>query len=252
MTPALNISDINGVLLELDKIIAQCERDGSRQAYFAVLYRQMTEAVRKGISDNIFEDGCRMEKLDVTFAKRYIGAWHCYRNASPCSLSWQAAFDACKKNDLTVVQHLVLGINTHINLDLSIAAAETAPGQDIFKMQADYDRINDIIAIAANNLQIRLEKIWWPMILLTRISNNRQKAVINFSILKARQTAWASAAAMAMTEGPAEKNYVAGLDNTVTAIANRIINPGIWAASLLKIVRWSEERDVGKIISLLK
>ena len=127
MTPALNISDINGVLLELDKIIAQCERDGSRQAYFAVLYRQMTEAVRKGISDNIFEDGCRMEKLDVTFAKRYIGAWHCYRNASPCSLSWQAAFDACKKNDLTVVQHLVLGINTHINLDLSIAAAETAP-----------------------------------------------------------------------------------------------------------------------------
>ena len=252
MTPALNISDINGVLLELDKIIAQCERDGSRQAYFAVLYRQMTEAVRKGISDNIFEDGCSMEKLDVTFSKRFIGAWLCYRNASRCSLSWQAAFDACKKNDLTVVQHLVLGINTHINLDLSIAAAETAPGQDIFKMQADYDRINDIIATAANNLQIRLEKIWWPMKLLTRISNNRQKAVINFSILKARQTAWASAAAMAMTEGPAEKNYVAGLDNTVTAIANRIINPGIWAASLLKIVRWSEERDVGKIISLLK
>jgi hypothetical protein len=250
--PGLNISDINGVLLELDKIIAQCERDGSREAYFAVLYRQMTEAVRNGITDGFFEDGIRMEKLDVIFAKRYINAWHCYRNGSPCSLSWRTAFDACKKNDLTVVQHLVLGVNTHINLDLSIAAAETAPGQDIFKMQADYDRINDIIATTANNLQIRLEKIWWPMKLLTRIGNDRHKAVINFSILKARQTAWASAAAMALAEGPAEENYVTGLDNTVTAIANGIINPGIWAASLLKIVRWSEEKDVGKIITLLK
>ena len=250
--PGLNITDINGVLLELDKIIAQCEKEGSRQAYFAVLYRQMTEAVRQGISGHIFENGSRMEKLDVIFAKRYINAWYCYRNASPCSLSWQTAFDACEKSNLTVVQHLVLGINTHINLDLSIAAAETAPGQDIFKMRADYDRINDIIANAANNLQIRLEKIWWPMKLLMRISNNRHKAVINFSILKARQTAWASAAAMALTEGPAEKNYIAGLDNTVVAVANGIINPGTWAGFVLKIVHWAEERDVRKIISLLK
>lgn len=250
--PGLNITDINGVLLELDKIIAQCEKEGSRQAYFAVLYRQMTDAIRSGISGDIFENASRMEKLDVIFAKRYINAWYCYRNASPCSLSWQTAFDACEKNNLTVVQHLVLGINTHINLDLSIAAAETAPGQDIFKMRADYDRINDIIANAANNLQIKLEKIWWPMKLLMRISNNRHKAVINFSILKARQTAWASAAAMALTEGPAEKNYIAGLDNTVVAVANGIINPGIWAGSLLKIVHWAEERDVRKIISLLK
>ena len=250
--PGSNITDINGVLLELDKIIVQCEKEGSRQGYFAVLYRQMTDAIRNGISGNLFEDASRMEKLDVIFAKRYIDAWHCYRNESPCSLSWQAAFDACKRDNLTVVQHLLLGINTHINLDLSIAAAETAPGQDIFKMRADYDRINDIIANVANNLQVRLGKIWWPMKLVTRISNNRHKAVINFSILKARQTAWASAAAMALTEGPAEKNYVGGLDNAVVAVANGIIYPGMWAGFLLKIIHWAEERDVVKIINLLQ
>ena len=250
--PGSNITDINGVLLELDKIIVQCEKEGSRQGYFAVLYRQMTDAIRNGISGNLFEDASRMEKLDVIFAKRYIDAWHCYRNESPCSLSWQAAFDACKRDNLTVVQHLLLGINTHINLDLSIAAAETAPGQDIFKMRADYDRINDIIANVANNLQVRLGKIWWPMKLVTRISNNRHKAVINFSILKARQTAWASAAAMALTEGPAEKNYVGGLDNAVVAVANGIIYPGMWAGFLLKIIHWAEEKDVVKIINLLQ
>ena len=250
--PGLNITDINGVLLELDKIIAQCEKEGSRQAYFAVLYRRMTEAVHKGISDHIFENGSRMEKLDVIFAKRYINAWYCYRNASPCSLSWKTAFDACEKNNLTVVQHLMLGINTHINLDLSIATAETAPDNDIFKMEADYNRINDIIAGAANELQIRLEKIWWPMKWLTHIANNRQKAVVNFSISKARQAAWANAVAMALTDGPAEQHYVTGLDQTVDSIANGIINPGISAGLLLKIVHWAEERDVGKIITLLK
>ena len=90
------------------------------------------------------------------------------------------------------------------------------------------------------------------MKLVTRISNNRHKAVINFSILKARQTAWASAAAMALTEGPAEKNYVGGLDNAVVAVANGIIYPGMWAGFLLKIIHWAEEKDVVKIINLLQ
>lgn len=250
--PRVPITTINEVLSELDTIIAHCDVTPSRQAYFAILYKQMTKAVAKGIAEGMFEDPARMEKLDVIFAKRYIDAWYCYKDKSPCSASWQTAFDASVREDLVVVQHILLGVNTHINLDLSIAAAETAPGQAIFALQKDYDLINDIISATADEMQTRLGKIWWPMKLFIRIANNRHKAVINFSVSKARQAAWASATAMALTEGEAEKNYTDGLDRSVVQIAGGIMNPGKWTNFMLQFVRWSEQKDVRKVIALLK
>lgn len=250
--PRNPVTSISQVLSELDVIIAHCEAASSREAYFAILYKQMTVAVAKGIANGLFEDAARMEKLDVIFAKRYIDAWHCYKDKSPCSACWQTAFEAANQESLVVVQHILLGVNAHINLDLSIAAAETAPGQSIFTMQKDYDLINSMIATTYNDMQSRLGKIWWPMKFVLMITNNRHQAVINFSVSKARQAAWASATAMALAEGEAEKNYVNGLDQTVEKLAGGIINPGAWTRFLLKWVRWSEQKDTRRIIALLK
>jgi hypothetical protein len=145
---------------------------------------------------------------------------------------------------LTVIQHLVLGINTHINLDLSITAAETAPGRSIFDLQADFEKINQIIATLTNELQLRLEKIWWPMRFLRNIVNGREKAFINFSISTARKTSWANAVALASSNGAARANYIIGIDNTVERVAKGIINPGFIANTILSPVRWLEYKDV--------
>lgn len=62
------------VIAELDYIIAHSVAQSSRQAYFAILYRQMTVAVQQGIQQQVFEDAARMEKLDVLFAQQYMEA----------------------------------------------------------------------------------------------------------------------------------------------------------------------------------
>src|SRR5690606_13776650 len=113
--PAQNIKE---VLTALDLIIADCRQHNSRMGYFAVLYKKMTEGVRVGLSQNYFDDGARMEKLDVVFANRYLNAYHQYRHGQPSTHSWAEAFNAAQRSDLIVVQHLLLGINAHINLDL--------------------------------------------------------------------------------------------------------------------------------------
>ncbi len=78
-----------------------------------------------------------MEKLDVIFAKRYLDAFAAYGLKQTCSGSWQWAFDGCTNTNLTVIQQLLLGINTHINLDLAIAAAHTCPGNGINALEKD-------------------------------------------------------------------------------------------------------------------
>jgi len=208
--------------------------------------------VQQGIEQGAFVDGVRMEKLDVIFAKHYIEAWRAYQQGAAVSKSWNTTFQLNAQDNLTVLQHLVLGISTHINLDLAVAAAETAPGDAIADLETDFNKINEVIASLTNDEQARLEKIWWPMRLLRRITNNRDEAVVNFSIGKARQLAWANAVILAGLDSQGKEKHIQTMDTTIAQLNARIARPGGWMSYLLKAVRWFEEKNVGKVISLLK
>ena len=212
----------------------------------------MTEAVRDGILAGQFEDGARMEKLDVLFANRYLQAWSQYRQGKAPTQSWRLAFDACKNHAPIVLQHLILGINAHINLDLGIAAALTAPGDEITGLQKDFEKINEIIAALTDDMQSKLEHIWWPMRFIRRVMKKRDEAVIEFSITKARQAAWANASALAQLQGTLADAYIEQMDIAVSVIADRIAQPRSRIAYLLPIIRWWEPGEVHRVIELLK
>ena len=248
----MQANTIQEVIQALDVIISQCEAKASRQAYFALLYKEMTVAVRDAIAAGAFENAARMEQLDVLFANRYLLAWQQYQQQQPCTHSWKTAFDACADDTLIVLQHLVLGVNAHINLDLAIAAARTAPGDSIFALQRDFDQINNIIASLTDDMQSRLERIWWPMRLIRRVMQGKDEAVIEFSIGKARQAAWTNALALAHVPAAAAPTYIDQMDHVVAAIAQNIARPRGWVAYTIRLVRYWEPKDVGTLIGMLR
>ena len=79
---------IDRVLVELDDIIEWSRATSSCLGYFPALYRKVTAKVRDGIEQGLFEDGPRMERLDVVFASRYLSAIQGYRRDEPVSDAW--------------------------------------------------------------------------------------------------------------------------------------------------------------------
>lgn len=244
--------NIDDVITSLQSIVSSCKQQHSKAGYFAALYTRMTIAVKKGITDNIFEDGKRMEQLDICFAKRYISAWENYNNKQSCTQSWQYAFNSCSNNNNIVLQHLLLGINTHINLDLAIAAATVAPGNKIYNLEEDFNRINTVIAHLADDVQECLARVWLPMRLITKIANGRQEAVLNFSIGKARSTAWANAILLANMNEAQQNVHIQAVDNLVKSVATGIQNPGYWMNFVLNVVRKTEYDDPTRTIKLIE
>ena len=60
---------------------------------------------------------------------------------------WRAAFDVAGDCRLMIVQHLLLGINAHVNHDLPQVVVERAPASgDLTALRADFDAVNDILA----------------------------------------------------------------------------------------------------------
>lgn len=247
----MTTNSIQEVIDNLDIIIAEAKNDCAKYGYFACLYRKMTLAVKRGIEDNLFEDSQRMEKLDILFAQRYFDAYQTMKKGELPSKSWHAAFEAAKNDKLIVLQHLLLGINAHINLDLGIAAAKTCPGEKIQELEKDFDKINLIIASTAEEVQTELAQIWFPLTYLQKISPKTEDAIINFSIKIARDSAWKVATNLASLPTEQHENFINSIDSQTEFIATKVLNPNLKENLICKAIRFFELKDSVKVMEIL-
>lgn len=242
---------IDEVIGQLDNIVEWARSNESRLGYFAALYRQVTIKVKEGIAEGLFEHGQRMERLDVAFANRYLEAYEQYRNNQRSTRSWRVAFDASRRWWPIVLQHLMLGISAHINLDLGIAAARTSPGPAMRRLKRDFDKINDILAALVDEVQQRLSEIWPVLVLLDRFGGRTDEVVVNFSMEKARGHAWRVAEDLAPLGIEEQTPKIEDLDKRVAALGGGVLKAGLVIGTVNKIIRLGERGTVAEIINLL-
>lgn len=226
-------NSIDEVIAQLDQIIIQSKAEHNRLGYFALLYREVTVAVKEGIKDGFFEDGKRMEQLDVIFANRYLSAYHQYQTGSTTTQSWKVAFEATQREDFLILQHLLLGMNAHINLDLGIAAATIAPGEKIIALEEDFYRINEILFSMIDTMQDRLSRISPAFGLIDTLVGVQDEKLASFSLGKARDHAWNLANLLAPIPVDQWSMAINTADHSTAVLANLIISPK------LRIRRWA-------------
>lgn len=240
---------IEEVLVRMDQIVEECKNQQSRIGYFAILYRQVTRRVRDGILAGEFEDNPRMEVLDVLFAKRFIDAYELWKAGQKPTESWRLAFDASKNSGHLVLQHLFLGINAHINLDLGIAASETMAGKDINGIKGDFDKINSVLSELVDGVKANISAVSPVFGLVMPLAKGRDELLLNFSIQLARDGAWKYAGEY---HADPNKDYqIQDRDKNIAALAKKLINPGKLLGFLIKIVAFAEWKSVSKTMDQL-
>ena len=242
---------IDEVITQLDGIVAQASRERGRAGYFAALYRGVTARVRDGIKRGDFEDGERMARLDVVFANRYLEALHRFRAGEPTSKCWQIAFTTAARWRPIVLQHLLLGMNAHINLDLGVAAAAVSTNGRLPELRRDFDAINAILCDMLDDVQDRLARIWPLMALLDRAGCRTDEAVMHFSILRARDAAWDVATTLARLDGEDVAREVERVDEWAAVLARLIRTPGVTVSLANLVIRVTELGGVTRAIKAL-
>ncbi|MCD0454017.1 DUF5995 family protein [Chryseobacterium sp. LC2016-27] len=243
---------IEEVLKKLDEIILWSKANQSPVGYFACTYRIMTAQVLKGIQKKKFEDNPRMTLLDIAFATRYLSAWENYSKGKKCTNSWYLAFEAAKNKDVLILQHIFLGMNAHINLDLGISAASIMPYRKIDPLKKDFENINSVIASINQNVQDSLNKICYPIDLIDKLSNGRDNAVLDFAISKARDTSWATAVISSNTPIFFKESVINIVDYAAAKVASQILSPKLLSPTLAKELKKCESNDVVKNIEILE
>ncbi|WRI31694.1 DUF5995 family protein [Maribacter sp. BPC-D8] len=240
------------VLDQLDSIIDNAIINNDRIGYFAFLYRRVTAEILKEVQLENFEDNPRMETFDVAFANYYLDAYNGYINNQPISASWQFAFDT-KNDTLTILQHIMLGINTHINLDLGLAASTAMNGLEIPDIEKDFNTVNTILGNIVNEMQDRLSSVSPLLFLLDLAGKNTDEEIINFSLRKARELSWYNANLLWGLGIEQQNAAIQQMDITVLRLGEFIKAPKSKIVMYaLKFMGKFEEKNVGRVISKLR
>jgi len=242
---------IDEVIARLDSIIAAECAQNSYMAFFPILYRKVTLRIKEGIQNNEFENNQRMEKLDVLFANRYIDAYECLGANKAFTKSWRNAFEASKTGKLLVMQHLLLGINAHINLDLGIAVAETV-GDDgeLMDFENDFNKINEILGAMIAKVEAKIISISPLFGLLDKFGKGREDKLVSFSINIARDGAWLFANQYHFSKNKEEE--LEARDTIIATLAEKLVHQKSWLLKyLVKTIYFFENKDIPQIVVVL-
>ncbi len=190
---------IDDVLGTIDHIIGWAIKAESPIGYFAVLYRRCTLAIREAINEDVFDDGHRMEELDVAFARRYFNALNAYFHPAECqglTLPWAVAFVGDQDDKAIILQHMLAGLNAHITFDLGLALLATA-ADSLDTLTNDYNRVNVILCAQIPGIVKVVEQLS-PDLRLSGWLIPDEAGVLKDALTKLRRGAWLFAIYMAM------------------------------------------------------
>jgi len=251
ITPTPIVEDsLDGVIARLEQIIDSSRKNGSRMGYFAALYHKVTVKVKEGVAGGQFGDGKNIVRLDIQFANRYFAALDQWEQGKPVSQSWQVAFDATKKRSHLILQHLLLGMNAHINLDLGIAVYEVSDGKlDDFKK--DYDHINLILSSLTYGVISQLNTLS-PLLSFLGFSGTKSNSMlIQFSMGNARDGSWCFAEALAEHRDSGYDKFLTDRDSEIFELGGSLVTSkgflkfGIW------LIHIFERKNVRGVIDVL-
>lgn len=247
----MGATTIEQVIDQLEQIVHDSQQMSSTMGYFAALYLKVTRTVKEKIEAGFFDDNPRMEKLDVVFANRYLEAYQEFKAVRPVSRSWDVAFKAAANDKLIVLQHLLAGMNAHINLDLGIAAAELSTPSDIHSLEGDFNKINDILASLVDEVADSLAEIWPTLLWFLKIFNKLDDFMIDFSMTLARDGAWKFANEYVVLDESQRVNALQERDQKIEELGISIVKPGRFVRFIFWIIRMGERGTVAQKIKKL-
>jgi hypothetical protein len=152
-----------------------------------------------------------------------------------------------------VLQHLLLGVSAHINLDLGIATVETVREKNIelSVIHKDFDAINAIIGSLTYELIHEINRVSPLLSLIGLHSANTESLLVQFSVTNARDGAWCFAEDLGCRTGDGYDSCITARDKDIAKLAGALIHSRGFIRLTIWIVHLFEWKSSVKIIRVL-
>lgn len=204
----------------LTRMFAQAETwesKGDQRYIFQRCYGMMSSNMARAIEEGRFADAHWVERLMLRFAEYYYDALELYEQNHPDTPAvWRQVHEAAHNKRLHVMQHLLLGINAHINYDLPLALYDglhiewpALSETDRKTRQTDHETVNLIIAETIDSVQDNVIEPRSPlMALVDRIMGRMDEWLLSQLISGWRGEVWRVAIELLTADNPEQRTAI--------------------------------------------
>lgn len=199
----------------MEALLEPLRADDDPRQYFHATYLRTTIAVGAEIRRGGFLDPDWAERWDVTFANFYLAALETSTAGEAPARPWAIAFGAPR--DLPALNHVLLGMNAHINFDLPQALVAVISDDEfddaalVARREADHRAIDRVLAARVAAEDEELTSISGPGSLLNRLLRPLNQRGSQRFLRESRQKVWANAIALSRARRKGDDAYAATL-----------------------------------------
>lgn len=225
--PFESVDDVHDRLTRLERYFRE---HNDRRSVFLTVYARMTAAVRAGIQSGVFSDPDWTRKYLITFAEHYRRALLAFeqRDFDAVPPPWRIGFATSLRGDALVAQDALLGINAHINYDLTYTLQEVTIDPDRDAKRRDHNTINDILKRLIDVAQKVLSTVYSAVTVseIDKLLGQFDEQLAFLGLQQSRQFAWRNAVLLTDLSWPLITRYVDWRVRTVsTGAAQLILSP---------------------------
>ena len=236
----------SGLTMTVERLRRLAGEAADASGHFPAMYAHVTAAMHQRVVAGAFDDPVRTAAFTSTFADLYLTAAEDRAGAARC---WRASWDVADDQRLLIAQHLLLGINAHVNYDLPQAVVATADETgDLAALRPDFDAVNDVLAAAYGQVLRRLDGVARWTSPAAALGGGR---LFDFSLRVARDQAWGAAERLLVLDAPQRVEYLEELDRLVGVLAYLVTRPPLPGRLLLPLLRRCEVRDPRRVTAAL-
>ncbi|WP_448337647.1 DUF5995 family protein [Chloroflexus aurantiacus] len=141
-------------------LVEQWTAVSDRRSIFLACYQRMTENMLSAVARHDFFDPDWVAHLIGSFADYYFAALAAWERDQSGPAVWQYTFTYANRQNASVAQHLLLGVNAHINYDLVLVLDDLLhqewpllSAEQQRQRHADYLAVNRVIEQTIDRVQ---------------------------------------------------------------------------------------------------
>lgn len=199
----------DAVTEKMRTLISRWEAEGDRRCIFLDCYCTMTGNMLRAIDEDRFHDCEWVTRLLHRFAEYYFDALAAYEQAAAETPAvWTLTHDVARGREITALQHLLLGVNAHINYDLALALRDVLSREWDSLTPAERERryedhvlVNRVIAETVDTVQDEVVERYMPaMDVVDKVLGRLDEWITSRIIGDWRDDVWESARALLEAE----------------------------------------------------
>jgi hypothetical protein len=226
----MTYASIEDLLARMRDDLAQLSAAGDARRFFHATYLRTTQAISDEIGRGGFVDDDWVRRWDLAFAELYVDALEADLKGGTASGPWRVAFDAAaRRPDLAPLQHVLFGINAHINYDLPqallavISPADFDDAELLARRTADHRHVDAVLQSRVGAEDDELGAVS-RVRLIDRLLRPANRASSRRFLAEAREKVWRNTVVLDRARRVSDAAYADALLNLERLSAARVLD----------------------------